>query len=198
MPLALIILLVVAAGIAAYVIGLYNTLQRLKTQITASIQEIGNQLKRQASLIPNLESSVKGYMKHEKEVFKMLTEARKSVEEAEKTGNPADIDKAIAEIQAVVPRIAIAVEDNPEMKADATVTKFMDELTDTADKLMYARRTVIDLTQAFNEKLVTFPSNIIASMFGFTPEKGLATASTGEHLEVSQQEMKDVKVDLDK
>lgn len=198
MPLALIILLVVAAGIAAYVIGLYNTLQRLKTQIAASIQEIGNQLKRQASLIPNLESSVKGYMKHEKEVFKMLTEARKSVEEAEKSGNPADIDKAIAEIQAVVPRIAIAVEDNPEMKADTTVTKFMDELTDTADKLMYARRTVIDLTQAFNEKLVTFPSNIIASMFGFTPEKGLVTASTGEHLEVSQQEMKDVKVDLDK
>lgn len=197
MPI-LTILAIAAVAVAVYVIGLFNTLQRLKTQITASIQEIGNQLKRQASLIPNLESAVKGYMKHEKAIFKMLTDARKSVEAAEKSGNAADIDKAIAQLQAVVPQIAIAVEDNPEMKADTTVSKFMSELTDTADKMMYARRTVIDLTQSFNEKLVTFPSNIVASMFGFKPEKGLATATSGEHLEVSQQEMQDVKVDLEK
>lgn len=61
----LIIILIVVGAIALYVIGLYNTLQRLKTQIVASIQEIGNQLKRQASLIPNLESTVKGFLKHE-------------------------------------------------------------------------------------------------------------------------------------
>ncbi len=191
-----IILLVVLAGLVAYVISIYNTLQRLKTQITASIQEIGNQLKRQASLIPNLENSVKGFLKHESGIFKMLTDARKSVEAANKTGSPADIEEAISKVQSMVPQIQVAVEDNPELKSDVTVTKFMSELTDTADKLTYARRALIDLSQAFNEKLVMFPSNIIAGLFGFKEEKGLVTAMTGDHVSVSSQEMKDIKVDL--
>lgn len=192
----MIIIAVVLLAIAFYVMSIYNTLQRLKTQITASIQEIGNQLKRQASLIPNLENSVKSYMKHEKGVFEMLTEARKSVAKATQTGSAKDIDKAISDLQSVVPQISIAVESNPELKADQTVTKFMQELTDTADKLAYARRAVIDLSQAFNEKLVTFPSNIIAGLFGFKPEKGLETPLTGSHVSVSDTEMQDVKVNL--
>ncbi len=191
-----IIILIVVAGLVAYVISIYNTLQRLKTQITASIQEIGNQLKRQASLIPNLENSVKGFLKHESSIFKMLTDARRSVEAANKSGNPEDIEKAITKVQSMVPQIQVAVEDNPELKSDVTVTKFMSELTDTADKLTYARRALIDLSQAFNEKLMMFPSNIIAGLFGFKEEKGLVTAMTGEHVTVSSDEMKDVKVDL--
>lgn len=188
--------LIAAFIVVVYVISIYNDLQKLKTQIVASIQEIGNQLKRQASLIPNLLETVKGYLKHEKSIFKMLTDARKAAEKAEKTGNPKDIDAAITQIQQAVPKLTIAVEDNPEMKADKTVTKFMNELTDTADKLMYARRSVIDLSQTYNQKLVIFPSNMIANMFGFKPEKGLATALTGSHVEVSTTEMKDVKVEL--
>lgn len=192
----LIPVLVVLGVLAFYVMGVYNSLQRLKTQIQASIQEIGNQLKRQASLIPNLQETVKGYMKHEKGVFKMLTDARKAAEKAQKSHTGDDIQAAIDKMQQVVPQLTVAVEDNPEMKADASVSKFMNELTDTADKLMYARRAVIDLSQKYNERLVTFPSNLIANMFGFKQEKGLATALTGSHVEVSSAEMKDVKVDL--
>lgn len=193
---AFMILLIVVIGIALYVISIYNALQRLKTQIAASIQEIGNQLKRQASLIPNLESAVKGFLKHEKGIFEMLTDARKSVAHAQETGKAADIDEAITKIQQVVPQLSIAVEDNPELKSDATVSKFMNELTDTADKLSYARRALIDLTQKYNERLVTFPSNMIANMFGFQSEKGLETATTGAHLEVSGKEMEDHRVNL--
>lgn len=192
-PMLLLVLLV---GGAMYVVGIYNFLQRLKTQIAAAIQEIGNQLKRQASLIPNLEASVKGYFKHEKEIFKMLTDARTSAAQAAESGSASDINDAIEKIQSVIPKIAVAVEDNPEIKSDATVLKFMSELSDTADKLMYARRTVIDLTQSFNEKLVTFPSNIIAGMFGFAREEGLKMPVSGSHLSVSDAEMKDVKVNL--
>lgn len=191
------VILVGIGLVVLYIVGIYNTLQRLKTQIMASIQEIGNQLKRQASLIPNLESSVKSYMKHESKIFGMLTEARKSAEKAQ-SGNLNDIETAIEKMQSVIPQVKVMVEDNPELKADSTVTKFMDELTDTADKLMYARRSLIDLTQSYNEKLLTFPSNIVASLFGFQQEKGLETARTGSHVEVSQREMEDVKVDLDK
>jgi LemA protein len=82
------------------------------------------------------------------------------------------------------------------MKADATVARFMDELRDTADKLMYARRSVIDLSQSYNVKLVTFPSNMIANMFSFKEEAGLKTPTTGSHVEVSEREMQDVTVNL--
>lgn len=190
------ILLVAGVAIAAYVISIYNSLQRLKTQIKASIQEIGNQLKRQASLIPNLQASVKGLMKQEKTIFKMLTDARKSITKAQESGKVGDIEKAIENVQSLVPQISIAIEDNPELKSNEAVTKLMNELTDTADKLMYARRSVIDLSQSYNEKLVMFPSSIVANLFGFKEEKGLATAMTGSHVETSAAEMKDVKIDL--
>ncbi len=186
----------IIAVVAIYLVTTYNGLVKLKTQIEASIQEIGNQLKRQASLIPNLESTVKGYLKHEKGIFELLTSARKSATQAQQSGNLADIDDAITKINSMIPKIQVAIEDNPEIKADATVNKFMSELTDTADKLSYARRSLIDLTQAYNQKLVVFPSNIVANMFGFKKEKGLSTPTTGAHVEVSAEETKDVKVDL--
>ena len=190
------IVLAALAVAAVYFIATYNGLQQLKTQIEASIQEIGNQLKRQASLIPNLQASVKGYMGHEKGIFQMLTDARKSVATAEKSGKMGDIDQAIEQIQTLVPRMQVILEDNPEIKSDQTVVKFMNELTDTADKLSYARRGVIDLSQAYNQKLVVFPSNIIANIFGFTKEKGIATPRDGEHMAVSQKEIDSPKVDL--
>ncbi len=192
----LIILLVIIAAAALYIIAIYNGLQTTKTQIQASIQEIGNQLKRQASLIPNLQESVKAYMGQEKGIFKMLTDARTFSAKAQASNNAQDIDKAIDQIQSIVPQINVLVESNPEIKSDVTVGKFMDELTDTSDKMMYARRTLIDLSQSYNQKLVVFPSNLIANMFGFKPEKGLGVAMQGPHLEVSDAEMQDVKVDL--
>jgi LemA protein len=190
------ILAIVVVAVLLYAISVYNGLQRLKTQITASIQEIGNQLKRQASLIPNLEASVKGYLKHEKGVFEMLTDARKSVSQAQSSGQAKDIEQAITKITSVVPQLSVLVESNPELKGDATVTRFMQELGDTADKLSYARRSVIDLSARYNEMLVTFPSNFIAQSFGFKPEKGLETPLSGSHVSVSDSEMEDVKVQL--
>lgn len=179
-----------------YVVSIYNSLQTLLTQIEASIQEIGNQLKRQASLIPNLQTSVKAFMKQEKEVFQMLSDARTSVDAAVKSGSAKSISEAETALQAVIPRLQVAVEDNPELKSNETVQQFMNELRDTADKLTYARRALIDLTQNYNEKLVTFPSNLIANIFGFKKQAGLATAMSGAHLEVSEDEARDPKVDL--
>lgn len=191
-----LILGVAVVALVLYVISIYNSLQTLKTRIVASIQEIGNQLKRQASLIPNLQASVKGYMKQEKDIFEMLTDARKSVQAASESGSMKSVDKAVSDLQGVMGRLNILVESNPEIKSDATVAQFMNELRDTADKLMYARRTVIDLSQTYNQKLMVFPSNLIASMFGFKPEAGIATPMTGEHVEVAAEEMKDPKVEL--
>lgn len=189
-------LIAIAVFTVLYVMGVFNSLQTLKTQIAASIQEIGNQLKRQAGLIPNLEVAAKGQLKHEQSIYKMLTEARKSVAKADSSGKAQDIEEAVANIQNLLPQIQIVVESNPELKANEAITKFMDELIDTADKLTYARRSVIDLSQTFNQKLVVFPSNIVAKMFGFTHEQGLETKTTGEHVSVSTEEMKSPKVNL--
>jgi LemA protein len=73
----------------------------------------------------------------------------------------------------------------------------MEKLEDTADKIMYSRRLLIDLTAKYNEKLQTFPSNLIAQIFKFKQEKGLETPTEGKHLEVSPEETSDHQVNFD-
>jgi len=196
MNIWLILILVALVVVVGYVIVTYNFFVSSKARIKAAIQEIGNQLKRQAELIPNLETSTKGYLKHEKGIFEDLTSARKQVAAAVKSGDVQKMSDAGAALAGVVPRLSIAVEDNPELKADGVVTKLMDELRDTSDKVMYARRLVIDLTADFNVKRVTFPSSIVANIFKFEEQPGLITPTEGEHVEVSAPEMKTPKVDL--
>lgn len=179
-----------------YIVSTYNSLVGSKTRIKASIQEIGNQLKRQAELIPNLEESAKGYLKHEKEILKMLSDARKAVTSAVSSGNLSKLSAAGEKVAQVLPRLQVVVESNPQIKGADVVTKLMDELRDTSDKVMYARRTLIDLTADYNIALVTFPSNMVAKMFNFAPEEGLKTATEGSHLEVSESETKTPKVSL--
>jgi len=186
----------IALALVGYAISLYNFFQKTKVRITASIQEIGNQLKRQASLIPNLEASVKGYLKHEKDIYKMLTDARKSVEAASKDQSGEKLAQVSTQLQSLIPKLQVLVESNPELKSNDVVTRLMDELRDTSDKLMYARRTLIDLAADYNTKLVTFPSNLVAGIFGFKPQKGLDTPMEGSHLEVSTSETTDPKISL--
>ena len=190
--MAIVLLIIIA--VILYVISVYNSLQTIKTRIKASIQEIGNQLKRQADLIPNLVESTKGYMKHEEKIFDKLTEARKTIAGAIKSGSAQKMVEAQELLNKVVKGFQVIVESNPEIKASEVVGKLMSELRDTADKVMYSRRTLIDLVADFNRKLVTVPSNIIANTFGFKPEKGLKIPETKAHLEVKEAELKTPKV----
>lgn len=193
MPFLILVPLVL---IVVWIISTYNFFVSSKARIKAAVQEIGNQLKRQADLIPNLESSVKGYLKQEKDIFKALTDARKHVEAAVGSGNLQKMADAGSELASVLPRLQIAVEDNPEIKSDNVVTRLMDELRDTSDKVMYARRLVIDLTADYNVRRATFPTNLVAQMFKFEEQKGLITPEEGEHMEVSSSETKSPKINL--
>src|SRR3989344_6794875 len=192
----LIPLLVVVAVLAFWVISTYNFFVSAKARIKAAIQEIGNQLKRQADLIPNLEVSAKGYLKHEKGIYKDLTDARKSINAALKSGDLQKMADAGSKLAEVLPNIQVVVESNPELKGSDVVTKLMDELRDTSDKVMYSRRLLIDLTADYNVRRVSFPSSIIAGVFNFEEMKGLETAEEGSHVKVAQEEMKAHKVDL--
>ena len=174
----------------------YNFFASAKQRISAAKQEIGNQLKRQVDLIPNLEESTKGYLKHEKGIFKDLTDARKQVSSAVKSGGLAEMAEAGSKLAGLLPKIQVLVEDNPELKANTVVTALMEELRDTSDKVMYSRRLLIDLVADYNVKRVSVPSNIIANMFNFGPMVGLEMDEQGEHLKVTTAETKTPKVNL--
>jgi len=184
------ITLAIIAVLVFYLVTFFNGLKTIQVQIQASTQEIGNQLKRQAGLIPNLVESAKGYLKHEKSIFEDLTSARKLIDKAVSNNDPKSLDKAQSSINSVLKSLNIVVESNPEIKGSEVVTNLMNELRDTADKIMYARRTAIDLSTDFNVKISTIPGLWIAPMMGFSPQKGLETPTSGEFMSVSDNETK--------
>jgi len=188
--------IIILGAVAIWVVSTFNFFVSSKARIKAAVQEIGNQLKRQADLIPNLEASTKGYLKHEKGIFEDLTDARREIAKAVESGDVQKMSDAGAKLAGVLPSFRIAVEDNPELKASEVVSKLMEELRDTSDKVMYARRLVIDLTADYNVRRVTMPSNIVANMFGMAELPGLITPQEGSHVEVTDAETKTPKVSL--
>ncbi|HOZ80593.1 MAG TPA: LemA family protein [Candidatus Woesebacteria bacterium] len=193
----MLIILGIIAVIGLYLVSFYNGLKTSEVQIGASIQEIGNQLKRQAELIPNLIESVKGYMKHEKGIFEALADARKLIDKAIASQDPKAIDAAESLISKTMGSIKVIAESNPEIQAAGLVTNMMNELRDTSDKIMYARRTLIDLSADFNIKISTIPGVWLAQLFGFKPKTGFSTPVSNEFLSVSSEETATPKVKLD-
>lgn len=193
----LILLIIVAVVLVGWVVATYNFFVSSRARIKAAVQEIGNQLKRQVDLIPNLETSTKAYLKHEKGIFKELADARRAIASAVKSQDVQKMADAGSKLASILPSIKVAVEDNPELKADNVVNKLMDELRDTADKIMYARRLVIDLTADYNVRRVSMPSAIIANLFKFEEQPGLITPEKGEHVEVGGKDLKTPKVKLE-
>ena len=187
---------IILVVLALILMNYYNRFSTLKVQIKASLQEIGNQLKRQSNLIPNLVDSVKGFMKHEKGIFDELTSARKMVDKAISSNDPKMIDNAQEGIDKVLSSLRVIVESNPQIQSSGLVNNLMDELRDTADKLMYSRRTLIDLTASYNTMLVTIPSAWVGKIFGFTQEQGLSMPDDSSVTQVSQEETKSPKVSL--
>jgi LemA protein len=190
------VILAIVLILVMWVISTYNFFVSTKTRVGAAIQEIGNQLKRQAELIPNLESSAKGYLKHEKGIFDELSSARRAIASAVDSGNVNKMADAGKMLSDVLPKIQVAVESNPEIKGSEVVKTLMDELRDTSDKVMYARSLLIDLTADYNVKRVTVPSSFVATMFHFEALKGLQTPNSEDSLSVSEAEMKTPKVNL--
>ncbi len=188
------VILAVIVVIAFWVLTTYNKFVTIKTRIRASIQEIGNQLKRQADLLPMLNDEAEKYLKHEKGIFKDLTDSRKQIVESSQKQDLKSMSDASDNLQKVMSQLRVVVESNPEIKGVEAITKLMDESRDSLDKVMYSRRVLIDLTADYNIMIVTFPSNLIAGLFSFRSEKGLVTPEEGAHLEVSQEELKTPKL----
>jgi len=192
----MIAVIAILAVLILYFISTYNSFIVIKKRIIASIQEIGNQLKRQADLIPNLVESVKGYMTHEQKALDKITDARKDVLNALDSKNTQKMVDAGSRLQQALAPIRAVFESTPQLQAAGPTSKLMDELRDTADKVMYARRTLIDLVADYNTKVATIPSNIVASLFGFKAEEGLKMPGEGDYTTVSEKDTKTPEVKL--
>lgn len=159
-----IIAIVAAVLLVIIVVLLYNALVRAKIRVEEAWSDITVQLKRRYDLIPNLVNAVKGYAKHEREVFENVTKTRANALNAQGVQETAQAENMFE--QALKSLFAVA-ENYPQLRATENFQQLQAELTDTEDKIMAARRFYNGSARDLNIKIDTFPSNIIAKMFGF-------------------------------
>ena len=134
--------------------GFYNRIIRMENRIDNSWAQIDVQLKRRADLIPNLMETVKGYMKHEKEVLENVTKARSALMTAKSPQENIDADNMLT--GALKSLFAVA-ENYPDLKANQNFLQLQDELTHTEDKIAYSRQHFNDVTLTYNNTIETFP-----------------------------------------
>ena len=158
-----IVIVVVVVLIIAAIAGMYNGLVKLDERVNEAWSDITVQLKYRADLIPNVVETVKGYAKHEKETFQMVTEARSAVMGAKTVKQAAEAEK---EMQGALGRIFAIAESYPELKANENFVKLQEQLQDCEDKLQAARRFYNAGEKELNTKVKTFPTNIINNMVG--------------------------------
>jgi LemA protein len=158
------ILVGVAVVLFMYLIGTYNSFVVLKTRIQEAISGIDVQLKRRADLIPNLIETVKGYAKHEKEVFENVTKARSALMKAEGPHDKAAADNMLT---ASLKSLFAVAEAYPNLRANENFQDLQRQLEDTEDKIAYSRQFMNTNVLEYNAKIDMFPSNLIASMFNF-------------------------------
>ncbi len=147
-----------------YLIGQYNGFVVLKTRIQEALSGIDVQLKRRADLIPNLVETIKGYAKHEKEVFTEVTKARSALMKAESLEEKA---KANNMLTSALKSLFAVAENYPQLQASENFRDLQRQLEDTEDKVAYSRQFYNANVFEYNTKIQLFPSNIIANIFGF-------------------------------
>jgi len=163
----MLILLGIIVVLVILLISLYNRLVKMRNQRENAFADIDVQLKQRHDLIPQLVDTVKGYMKHESEVLTRITQAR-----AAAIGASSINDKIAAENQltGALNGLKIAVEAYPDLKASQNFMQLQEEISDVENKLAASRRFFNSATRELNNAVQTFPSNILAGMFGFQKE----------------------------
>ncbi len=158
--LGLIILAILALGI----IAVYNSLVKLRNRAQEAWADIDVQLKRRYNLIPNLMETVKGYASHEKEVFQKVTEARTKAMGAQSIEEHGQAENMLT---GALKSLFAVSESYPDLKASTNFLELQRELRDTEDKIQASRRFYNTNVRDLSIKVESFPSSIIANMFGF-------------------------------
>lgn len=167
----MIIVLVVIGVVVLAFIGMYNSLVRLRNNVKKSFAGIDVQLKRRTDLIPNLINTVKGYAAHEKELLESLTNARTSIINGSASGNVNAMAEGENMLSGALKSIFAVAENYPDLKANQNFLELQESLEETEDQIAASRRIYNENVNYLNTKIEVFPSNLIASMFGFTQEE---------------------------
>ncbi len=177
--------LVVGVVVVLGVVLIYNSLVSTQKKVENAWAQIDVQLKRRADLIPNLVETVKGYAKFERSVLEGVTQARSALMTAK---GPKDAAKAENMLSGALKSLFAVAEAYPTLKANENFKALQEELASTENKVAFARQFYNDMVMNWNTMILTFPTNIIAGMFGLNREK--------EFFQVTEEERKAVKVDF--
>ncbi len=186
MNTGLIIALVIVGVIILFgiiIASVYNSLVRTNERVEEAWSDITVQLKYRADLIPNVVETVKGYAKHEKETFEMVTAARSASMGAKTVKAAAEAE---GEMQAALGRIFAIAEAYPELKANENFVKLQEQLQDVEDKIQAARRFYNSGCKELNAKIKTFPTNIINNMFGHFKKRDYFEVNEAEKAKIDK------------
>ncbi len=181
------IVLIILVVLVLFVVSIYNGLVTARQKVKNGWSQIDVQLQRRFDLIPNLVESVKGYMSHEEASLTKIAELRTSWANASTVHEKAELNEELSNTLKTIMAIS---ENYPDLKANQNFMQLQEELKNTEDKISFARQFYNDTVTMYNTKLEVVPSNIIASMFHFTPEELFKTDS--------EEARKNVKVDFNK
>ncbi len=173
----LVLLVVPVFFVLIFAISNYNRLVVLRNRFKNAFSQIDVQLKRRYDLIPNLVETAKGYMAHERNTLEAVIAARNiaasaTARAAQQPGDPAAIKELISAENALtgtLGRLFAVAEAYPDLKANQTMSRLMEELSSTENKVAFARQAYNDSVMVYNTSRERFPTNIIAGAFNFGP-----------------------------
>ena len=161
----LIVILILIGGAVLILAGMYNGLVKLRVGADSAWSDIDVQLKRRHDLIPNLVETVKGYATHEKDTFENIAKFRSMAMQA--TG-PADKAAAEGQLTGALKSLFAVAENYPQLQASQEFTALQGSLNEVEDNIQNARRYYNAVVRDYNTKVQSFPTNILAGMFGFS------------------------------
>ena len=182
-----IIVIVAVLIIALILISMYNNLVKLRNNRENAFANIDVQLKQRYDLVPQLVATVKGYATHERELLEKVTAARSACMNATSINDRVQADNALG---AALSGLRVAVEAYPELKANQNFLQLQNELSDIENKLASVRRFFNSATKELNNAVQSFPSNIIAGMFGFKKEPMFEIPASDRAAHVKAPEIK--------
>jgi LemA protein len=159
------VLLLVGMGACSKYVGVRNELVTQREAVNAAWSTIDVALQRRADLIPNLVETVKGFAKHETEVFKNIADARAAMAGAR---NPAEKIAANDQLSGALGRLLVLTENYPQLRSNENFLRLQDELAGTENRIAVERRKYNETLQRYNTAIELFPNNIVAGMSGFT------------------------------
>jgi LemA protein len=167
MDLTVIIVLIVIVVVIAAIVGIYNGLVGRRNRIDEALAQIQVQLKRRHDLIPNLVNAVKGYMQFEQKVLTDVTNARANAVTAGAQGSVAQQAQAENQLTGALRSLFAVAENYPQLKANENVLALQEEVTTTENQISFSRQHYNASVLDYNNAIQTFPSNLLAGMFGF-------------------------------